>query len=263
MPGPTGSQSMAETTMARFELLNNIDHKDLRIITERSPALGDNVWYAPTFPHEFRNLQRFYPIFFTKNPNTGKFQPVAMFGFQDGENLFLDETGWHAAYIPLGIMRQPFLIGYQEVTEADLPDRQLVVSVDMESPRVSTSRGERVFLEHGGNSEYLERVTSILNLIHEGLERSKAFADMLLGMDLLESFVLDVELDDGSAHRLSGFYTINEDSLRRLTGDDLVILNNNGFLEAVYMVLASMSNIPALVEMKNRRNAGPAPDAGN
>jgi hypothetical protein len=238
--------------MARFELLNNIDHRDLRVVTTRSAELGDNVWYAPTFPHEFRNLQRHYPIFFTKNPDTGKFAPVAMFGFQDRENLFLDENGWSASYIPLSILRQPFLIGYQDVREEGVPNRQLVVSVDMESPRVGTQAGERVFLPHGGNSEYLERVTSILNLIHEGLERSKAFADMLLGMDLLESFVLDVELDDGSAHRLSGFYTIKEESLRRLPGDDLVVLNNNGFLEAVYMVIASMSGIPALVDRKNR-----------
>ncbi|MCU0990475.1 MAG: SapC family protein [Xanthomonadales bacterium] len=249
--------------MARFELLNNVDHRDLRVVTTRSAELGDKVWYAPTFPHEFRNLQRHYPIFFTKNPDTGKFAPVAMFGFQDRENLFLDENGWHAAYIPLSIMRQPFLIGHQEVREDGVPTRQLVVSVDMESPRISQEAGERVFLPHGGNSEYLERVTSILNLIHEGFERSKAFADMLLGMELLESFVLDVELDDGSAHRLSGFYTIKEESLRRLPGDDLVVLNNNGFLEAVYMVIASMSSIPALVEKKNRLVAKQARHAGD
>ena len=69
------------------------------------------------------------------------------------------------------------------------------------------------FLEHGGNTGYLEQVNSILNLIREGFERNSAFIDMLMGMDLLESFVLDVELDDGSEHRMSGFYTINEESL--------------------------------------------------
>jgi hypothetical protein len=75
---------------------------------------------------------------------------------------------------------------------------------------------------------------------------------MLLGMDLLESFVLDVELDDGSTHYLSGFYTINEASLAGLEGKDLVVLNNNGYLEAIYMVIASMSNIPDLLQKKNR-----------
>ena len=90
-----------------------------------------------------------------------------------------------------------------------------------------------------------------MNLINEGFERNSAFIDMLMGMDLLESFVLDIELDDGSKHRMSGFYTINEESLLGLTGDDLVILNNNGHLEPIYMAIASMSNISTLIEMKN------------
>jgi len=238
--------------MAKIELLNNVDHKDLRVITTRSAEYGDNVWYTPTFPHEFRNLQRCYPIVFTKNPNTGQFQAVALLGFEEGENLFLSEDGWDAAYIPLSIMRQPFLIGFQEVNEGGVPKTQMVVSVDMNNPRISDAEGEMVFLPHGGSSEYLERVTSILKMVHEGYERNQPFIDMLLGMDLLESFVLDVELNDGSEHRLTGFYTINEDSLAGLTGDDLTILNNNEYLEAVYMVIASQSNIPTLVDKKNQ-----------
>ena len=71
--------------MARIELLNNVDHQNLQVITTRSAELGDAQWYTPTFPHEFRNLQAHYPIFFTKNADSGKFQAVAMLGFEDGE----------------------------------------------------------------------------------------------------------------------------------------------------------------------------------
>ena len=46
--------------------------------------------------------------------------------------------------------------------------------------------------------------------------------------------------------------TINEESLMGLTGDYLVILNNNGHLEPIYMAIASMSNISTLVQMKNK-----------
>lgn len=238
--------------MAKIELLNNLDHKDLRVITTRSARYGDDQWYTPTFPHEFRNLQRHYPIVFTKNPGTGQFQAVALLGFEVGENLFLDEDRWDAGYIPLSIMRQPFLIGFQDTREGGAAKTERVISVNMDSPRISQTEGEQVFLEHGGNSEYLERITSILNLIDQGFERNQPFIDMMLGMDLLESFALDVELNDGSEHRMSGFYTINEDSLAGLKGDDLVILNNNGYLEAVYMAIASLSNISDLVDRKNR-----------
>jgi hypothetical protein len=254
---------MAESGMAKFELLNNVDHKDLRVITQRSARYGDNVWYAPTFPAELRNIQRCYPIFFTKNADTGKFQPVAMFGFEERENLFLEENGWNAPYIPLSIVRQPFLIGLQETRDESESGTEPVVSVDIDNPRCNATEGERVFLEHGGNSEYLEQITSILKVIHAGYERSAGFADVLLGMDLLESFVLDVELDNGSNHRLAGFYTINQESLAGLTGGDLVVLNNNGYLEAVYMIIASMSHIPDLVERKNRLVERSAADAGD
>jgi hypothetical protein len=239
--------------MPNIQMLNNVDHKNLRVITDRAAEYGDNQWFAPTFAHEFRNLQSHYPIVFTKNPDTGKFQAVALLGFEVDENLFLTEDGWDAMYIPLSIVRQPFLIGFQQNNEDGVTSVEPVISVNMDSPRISETRGEPVFLEHGGNSEYLEQINSLLKLVHEGHERNQDFVDILLGMDLLESFVLDVELNDGSEHRMSGFYTINETSLRGLTGDDLVILNNNGYLEAVYMAIASLSNISILVERKNRK----------
>lgn len=239
--------------MANYELLNNVDHRDLRVIIDRSADYGDNVWYSATFPSEFRNVQRYYPVVFTRDPETGEFQAVALFGVEDGENLFLDETGWHAAYIPLNVMRMPFLIGFQQGGEHGNPSREPVISVDMDSPRVSTQRGEPVFLAQGGNSEYIEQIGSILKVLHEGLQRSKPFFDTLEELDLLESFVLDVQLNDGSEHRMAGFYTINEEVLRGLDADHLAMLNRRGYLEAVYMAIASMSHIPDLIEKKNQR----------
>jgi len=239
--------------MANFQLLNNVDHQDLKVIIDRSAEFGDNVWYAVTFPAEFRNLQRHYPIFFVKHPDSGEFQAVAMFGVVEGENLFLDDNGWSASYIPLNIMRQPFLIGFQEREQHGGVQREPVITVDMDHPRVNTEHGEPVFLEHGGNSEYLERVNSILHAVLEGMRHSKPFLDTLDELNLIESFVLDVQLDDGSEHRLAGFYTINEDVLKELDGEQLQRLNQKGYLEAIYMVIASMTNLPALLEKKNQQ----------
>jgi hypothetical protein len=247
--------------MANFQLLNNVDHKDLKIRTERSAELGDNLWYAVTFPAEFKNLQRYYPIFFIKNPNDGEFEAVAMFGVEDGENLFLDEYGWNASYIPLNIMRQPFLIGFQEQDRGGETVREPVVTVDMDNPRVNQEEGEPVFLEHGGSSGYLEQVNSILNLLYQGLSGSKPFFDALTELDLIESFVLDVQLDDGSEHRLAGFYTINEDVLKELDGEQLGKLNRAGHLEPIYMAIASMSKLSDLLEIKNEQRKTAMADA--
>jgi hypothetical protein len=204
---------------------------------------------AVTFPGEFRHLQAHYPIFFQKHPQTGEFQPLAVFGFRQGENLFLEDEGWDATYVPLTIERQPFLIGRQQAGG----DPTMVIHIDMDSPRISSSEGEPLFLGHGGPSEYLARVNSILGAIHQGMESNRAFIGALLANGLLESFTLDIELAAGTEFRVAGFYTIHEERLDGLDGEVLAALNRDGWLKAVYMAVASLSNIRALVERKNAK----------
>ena len=76
-----------------------------------------------------------------------------------------------------------------------------------------------------------------------------AFIDALLAARLLESFVLDVELDDGSQNRLAGFYTINEERLATLDGARArTHCTQAGYLQAIYMALASLSHFRDLIE---------------
>jgi len=241
--------------MANHVLLNNVDHKDLRIITTRSADFGDDIMFTQTFHHEFRNLQAHYPIFFRKGPEAGRYHAVAIFGFKEQENLFLGAKGWDAAYIPLTVERQPFLIGFQEQQDDGVSRRRPVVHVDLDSPRVSETDGVPVFLKHGGISDYLERINRVLHTIHEGFAADKGFIDALLELDLLESFTLDVDLDVRSRFRVAGFYTINEDRLGELGGEALAGLHAGGYLQPIYMALASLSNIGDLVERKKRRRA--------
>lgn len=229
--------------MSNHVLLNNVDHKDLRVITTRSAAYGDDAMLAITFPSEFRDLQAHYPIVFRKTPD-GTFEPVVLFGFQDRENLFLGARGWDASYVPLAVERQPFLIG--------VTNGEPMVHIDLASPRVAMADGEAVFLTHGGNTEFLERVNSTLLSIYQGVQATPAFVAALLENALLESFVFDIELDDGSQNRLAGFYTINEEKLNALGDETIARMHKAGYLQAIYMALASLSNFRALIERKNR-----------
>src|SRR5690606_19017961 len=147
------------------------------VITTRGAEYGDNVMQAITFASEFRNLQAHYPIVFRKNAQ-GQFEPVALLGFKEGQNLFLTRQGWDATYIPLTIERQPFLIGFSS-------DRQPMVHIDLDHPRVSREQGEPLFREFGGNTEFLERMSSVLLAIHQGLAGNEPFIGALLEHDLL------------------------------------------------------------------------------
>lgn len=233
--------------MARHVQLNDIDHRHLRIDTRRGAALGDAVAFAATFPGEFRDLQAHYPIVFRKDAN-GTLSPVALLGFQEGQNLFLHGERWDASYLPLAIERQPFLIGRGD---------EATVHLDLDSPRVGDV-GEALFREHGGNTGYMERIASVLLTLHNGLQRVPGFIDALLAHGLLESFVLDVQLDDGSLNRLAGYYTINEDRLRALDAAALGALHAAGHLEPVFMAVASTSNFRGLIDRMNRSRAGDA-----
>jgi hypothetical protein len=233
--------------MPNTVLLNNVDHKDLRVITQRGAEYGDNVSFALTFPSEFRALQSHYPIVFRKSGDGSSFEAIAVLGFVDGENLFLERGRWDATYIPLTIDRLPFLIGRS--------GDDLMVHVDLDHPRVSRNAGEPVFLQYGGNTDFLEGVTRKLMDIHEGLQSAPTFMSALVSLELLEPFVLDTELDDGSQNRLAGFYTINEERLAALDGATLERLNRAGYLQAIYMAVASLNNFRDLIDRKNRRNA--------
>lgn len=232
--------------MGNAVLLNNIDHRDLRVITGHGPGLGDDVAYVPTFAGEFRALQPHYPIVF-RRVDDQPFEPVALFGFEAGENLFLSGDGWDATAIPLLVERMPFLIGKH--------GDDMMIHIDLDSPRVNKAEGEAVFLPHGGMTPYLENINSTLLAIHEGMQSNAHFIDALVSHELIEQFVLDVTLDDGSENRLSGFYTINEERVAALGAAALDSLHKAGYLAAIYFQLASLSNFRALIERKNLRHA--------
>jgi hypothetical protein len=233
--------------MSNYVVLSPETHHNTRVLTEPGKTQADVVQFAMTHPFEFRNIQACYPIFFSKSRDTGEFFPLALFGFEQGENLFIDQFQWHASYIPMMIERQPFLIGYQKSTDGT-PNP--VVSIDTNSPKVSDSEGQRLF-EASQPTDYLKGIMSKLEALHHGHEHGKGFITVLTDNDLLEPFTLDITLKNGKTNQLMGFYTINEHKLLELDGDTLGELNKSGYLQPIYMAIASYARIKDLIDKKN------------
>jgi hypothetical protein len=178
---------------------------------------------------------------------------VAILGFQKNENLFLDATGWHASYVPGVIARGPFLIGFQEQDVGGELRKNPVIHVNLDDPRVSETEGEPVFLPQGGNSRYLERIGTILEGIHTGVEASKVMFAELERFNLIEPVKVEVKVSDEEHYDLVGLYTISEERLRALDGEALVQLNRSGLLHGAYLVLSSMNNMKKLIDLKQNR----------
>ena len=239
--------------MTNHVLINNVEHNEVRVVTTRSAKLGDAIMSCITFPLEFRSVQAWYPILLQSFPD-GVMRPVALFGFEKGENLFLDEKGWSAGYLPAMIRREPFQIGLQRGTDGRDTEMRML-SLDMDHPRVTTdaSEGEALFQPLGGYTPFLEEVATLVESIYHGVRNGEEFVAMLQELDLIEAINMDIQLNDGSKNQLVGFHAINEDKFRELSGDVLHQLSEKGFLMPAFLMMASLGSMSRLVDLKNDR----------
>lgn len=234
--------------MTQHAVLDSLKHRHLRVRTDRAAALGDAVMACLVMPAEFRRAQAHYPIVFRRDLESGKLSALALFGFENGENLFLGEKGWEAAWIPLAHAVQPFLIG-RTTDPAATPQ----VHIDLASPRVSEAEGERLFDDMGNPSALLEDMAQNLGDLDGAYSASGPFFEALERHDLAEPFLFEVPQADGSRQSLAGFLTINEERLRTLPGDVLGELHAAGHLLPIFMAVASIGRLADLVARKSSR----------
>jgi hypothetical protein len=234
--------------MSQYEILNKEKHRHLRIKTGYGAALGDAIMYVMTYPMEFRDIQGCYPILFTKDPDTGGFFAAALFGFESDQNLFLQNDGWDASYVPAMVQRQPFLMA----TGGEGENTNPAVSLDLDHARVAQDEGEALFDAEGRPTEFLNQKIALLDKLHRGLQHGRGFINTLLKHELLEQITFDIAFNDGSKKSLQGFYTIAEERLYQLKGDVLESLNRAGYLQPVFMAVASLSRIRDVIERRNR-----------
>jgi len=137
-----------EAKVVNRVVLNNQIHRDVRIAATRPTRENAEVNAVTVIPREFPRLLAHYPIFYTKNTETGRFELSALLGFQPQENLFFLNGRWDAAYVPLQIQRQPFSLITRRAEDSDGKPASLEVALDL-SQTVQSTEGERLFLEDG------------------------------------------------------------------------------------------------------------------
>ncbi|MBU2871132.1 SapC family protein [Colwellia sp. E2M01] len=239
--------------MANHNILDNKNHKDIKIITDFDDKFSEKTNSALIFPTEIKDAQRDYPILFIKNPDTGEFQSVVLLGLVENENLYINK-GWQASYIPAMISKGPFVIAFEEKDNNGEKIKQPIVAIDMDNPRVNTKSGEALFLENSTASPYLQQVNQSLKTLYDGSLLNQEMFKAFLKHDLIEPIALNIELNNGSKINLAGNYTINEEKLSKLTGDALNELHSAGLLRIAYFITASLGNIKRLVDLKNAQD---------
>lgn len=242
--------------MSKFIMLNNVEHQDLTVDPKFAAEYGDGVASVPTFVTEFIHVQKEYPILFRKDSETNEYQPIVLFGLQKDENLFLDPaspSGWKARYVPAVVARGPFIIGFKDEFVDGEEHKTPMIFVDSESPRLNQENGARVFMEMGGNSPYLDHISQVLQVIHNGVEANKKMFAVFEQCKLIDPVSIDIQLKNDDKHQVTGFYTVSEEKLSGLSEEKIGFLNESGYLFSAFMVAASLSNMQHLIDIKNAR----------
>lgn len=227
--------------MTHIVPLNKETHRSLKIDARASAAYGDNQRFTHVIVNEFPHLVVHYPILFSKDANTGEFYCGVMLGFDEGENLFLDEWRDLEFYRPLGLQRVPFY--------AHGPD----VAIDLDHPRVGVEGGVALFTEFGDPTRYLQRIIWAFQDLSSGIAVTRHFITRLLELKLIEPISVEAEFDDGTTRDCAGLYTVNQDTLSALPDQTVVELFRRGYLRLIHLMIASLKQFPVLARKKNGR----------
>jgi hypothetical protein len=236
--------------MKDFQPLNVEQHKNLGYVEKYGPEYGHHVGAVMVMPNEFSKVQREYPILFRKDSASGRFIPVALLGFEENENLFLNAHGtWSTRYIPLAMRQGPFMIGTQQQGE----EERLVVYLDVKDSRLAQGAGSPLFNADGSSANALTEIRNVLAARHEGAARLDAMIDAFLKHELLERVVIEIDLANGGTINFDAGYTVHIEKLIALKDDALTDLHRSGFLSLAYNVADSVNNIQDLIDIKNAR----------
>jgi len=222
--------------VANIVALNNEIHRDLRVRGEAAARFGDDKRFVPLIAGEFALAAAHYPILLTKDTNTGGFFAGAMLGFDEGENLFLDENGMRT-YRPLNLQRGAFFTAGEDM------------AIDLDSPRIDAG-GEALFAD-GRPTPYLESMAQLFRDLVPGVEVTRVFVDTLVRMRLVEPIDITLSFDDGGNRILEDLYTINQDALRDLPDTEALDLFRRNYLYLIYLMIGSLKQIPVLGRRKN------------
>jgi hypothetical protein len=225
--------------MTQIVPLNKEVHRSLTVDGRPSAAYGDNQRFVPVIAQEFPQLVLHYPIVCSKNSQTGALYCGAMLGFDEGENLFLDQWTQRGLYRPLSLQRGPFY-----ASGSDL-------AIDLDDPRVGAQGGEALFTEQGQPTPYLQSIIWSFQNLKPGLEVTRLFIARLLELKLIEPVDVEVALDDGSIRKCVDLYTIDQEVLESLPDAEVIELFRRGYLRLIHYMIASLKHIPLMANKKN------------
>lgn len=221
-------------------------HKEFRINSTGNFSFASSCQTAIVAAVELNQATKEFPIVFVKENDN--LLPMAIFGLQQNQNLFVDESGqWTARYTPAFIRRYPFV---PALGQAD--DDSMTVCIDEAAECVNRDHGEPLFFD-GRNSALLERAIQFLQDYKAQTDATIVLVKQLADAGLLSEKTANFKLNDGSTFNLTGFFTIDTEKFSMLAPETVHTLFQSGSLHVAYLHLASLDNWDRLIGLQAKR----------
>lgn len=213
-------------------------------------AFASRFQLASVMAHEFSRAAAIYPIVFVEDKEQGEYMPVVLMGIEEGENLYVDDSGrWHASYIPAVIRRYPFALA------ATGQANQFTVCIDEGSPLVTDADGNALFDDKGQPTEVVENAKKYLAELQQMDVLTRAFCRFVREHDLFTP--LKMQVRQGAAVRnIAGSFVINEERLGKVSDEVFLEMRRRGYLPVVYSHIVSLGQIERLMMLKDERTTG-------
>lgn len=222
-------------------------HQEIRINTHTDFFFASACQTAILAAAELNQAIKEFPVIFIKENDS--YLLTAIFGLQQSQNLFVDESGqWTARYTPAFIRRYPFVpaIGEKE-------DDQMTVCIDEAAKCINRDLGEYLFID-GKNSDLLERTIQFLQDYKTQTDATIVLVKQLADAGLLSEKTADFKLNNGQSFSLTGFYTVDTEKLSKLSPETTFNLFQSGALHLAYLHLSSLDNWDRLIGLQAGRS---------
>jgi hypothetical protein len=236
--------------MIKVVPLNSKQHQQVKVGSDSPLIYAASKHLSEITVSEIGKISSSNPIFFTREPNTGKWVIIAVYSFHVGSNLLIQETQSDATYLPTSIQAYPFFL-----TANNGESKRYSISIDEAYIQQNNDEGERIFSDNGEPSIELNSLIKMLEGDVKNHTQTHFFTEKLEELSLFKQMDVAVEYTDDSMDTLAGLYTVDEEKMQSLSAEQLQALHNVGYLPPIYAVLNSLFQLNALIKRHNNNTS--------
>ncbi|MGJ8692639.1 MAG: SapC family protein [Thalassotalea sp.] len=232
--------------MLELQELTSTAHKELRIDANSQMTFAASQHLLNIRINEVGQSVCSMPVFLSKEPQQGLWRLSAITSFSPGQSLLVDKDQWLAPYQPTSIQTYPFYF-----MKSPKEEKAYTIGIDEKNSAFSFEQGLPLFEGIGKASPFLGRIKNLLEGDIQNDINTFHFGQTLAELGLCKAINLLIRYEDESTQKITGLSTINEDKLQTMSAEDLVLLNQKGYLSAIHGMLISILQLNTLIQKNN------------